>query len=300
MLLWNKHFESVTNRILTIESIFLPLYAVVVAIINMGLYFTFFLPDYLNIELFINLVFFIVNSASYSAKNEKYRALLLFFIGALFIFPGIILVSINLNYLIFYFFLIGVGLYSLSLNNQAYVMVASLCMTFATLQIHLTKVPGSLQEAFEITITIIVSFIVISLMTFLYPERTGFHFNLSLRFCLIHLKKTITAKTEESFHQSIEKVSFYLSQIEKIDCQMPQRNYFKIGSAIRPALLSIIYIRSCNFNDTELIRYFSILSDKKNTKINTDNSHKDLLSDAKERLQSQLVILRQELGGINE
>lgn len=295
MLPWKSNLLRYYKLESALESLHLPMYGTIIAIINTCIYLIFKLPNYSAVILFISLVFFVINGPNFIDKNEKKIALFWFYLGGIIAMPGITLISINLNLTLIYLFVITFALYALTLKNTAYLTHASLCVTFAILQINNTNIPGSIHEAFNLWAALNLAFFIILVITMLYPERYEIKYRLLLEACLLSFFDALTVKDKKSFHLSLEQISYNLSQIDKFLSVTPNQQYLDFLNLIRPATLTVIFIRTIHFNDGCLEKFYQSLKENKfisDKELITSNL---LLTEARIRLKQQLSKLNRYL-----
>ncbi len=281
-----------------LNNLVLPFYGIIFAIINLCIYFAFLLANYPSIELFLNLAFFLVNNQIFFSKTDKYKAIVLFYLGSLFTFPGITIVSLNVNYLIIYLFSICFLMFSLTLNKRKYLPHASICITFATMQIDTTITAGSLHEAFNLFMALNIGFSLIFVMTALYPERYQEQSSLAIDNCLLYLIKTMKSSSIEDFNYFVEKIGDSLSKLEDLYQKQEIETLDKLAKNFRQALLTTIYLKRRDLNDKCFDNFGEFLTLDEIQLENNFNSDK-LYQDAKNNLNKQLLQLKKILAEKN-
>ena len=292
MLHWKNKFQRDIKQIQFIDFMMMPIYGVIVAFVNTAVYFYWLIPNYANVELFLNLVFMIANMPAFIGKRQKFTAILYFYFAAILAFPGMSLMSINLTYSLFYVAIISFSLYCLTFKKSAYISIASLSITFAFPQIDSALVPGEIQEAINLWMALNFGFIVVGLATWLYPERDQEKVELAFKQILLELQKSLLVTDMDAFYKSQENLSVYLGQIDTFSKKIKGFECNKIINAIRPAFLTINYIRRIRFDDPSLVQFSDFLISNNLVMSHVPSDDNQLLLDAKKNLMEQLVLIK--------
>lgn len=292
MLHWKNKFQRDIKQIQLIDFMMMPIYGVIVAFVNTAVYFYWLIPNYANVELFLNLVFMIANMPAFIGKRQKFTAILYFYFAAILAFPGMSLMSINLTYSMYYVAIISFSLYCLTFKKSAYISIASLSITFAFPQIDSALVPGEIQEAINLWMALNFGFIVIGLATWLYPERDQEKVELAFKQILFELQKSLLVTDMDAFYKSQENLSVYLGQIDTFSKQIKGFECNKIINAIRPAFLTINYIRRIRFDDPSLVQFSDFLISNKLVMSHVPSDDNLLLADAKKNLMEQMILIK--------